>query len=82
MSGAAGSGGDADNATYLPIELNQNLDLDSVGSYLSRALTLAGVRHSGVERKDKDDDSHLNSFWYKARWGSLVSSSRGPPSLG
>ena len=68
---------------YIPIELSQNVSLDSVGGLLPEALFLAGIPNSGVLKtwkrttpgSDKVDSpkQHLNNFWYKARWGSLVS---------
>ena len=52
--------------------MSENVCLDSVGEQLADALSLDGVPFECVRKQGKAG-RHLNNFWYKARWGSLVS---------
>ena len=67
-----GEAAEAAAESYGAIELSENVCLDSVGEQLADALSLDGVPFECVRKQDKAG-RHLNNFWYKARWGSLVS---------
>ena len=67
-----GEAAEAAAESYGAIELSENVCLDSVGEQLADALSLDGVPFECVRKQGKAG-RHLNNFWYKARWGSLVS---------
>ena len=67
-----GEAAEAAAEAYVRLDLSANVCLNSIGKHLAEALTLEGIPFSRV-RKQAKPGRHLNNFWYKARWGSLVS---------